>query len=681
MLEASRLAFDPLIPWWALWTLAAFAAALWAAYVALRGRARLFRALALTILALAVANPLWINEEREPLKDIVALVVDRSESMQFRGRSEAADAALEQLRAAIEADETLELRIAETDPAADGSDVHSALQAALADAPRERIAGAVMITDGQIHDLPEDPARSAALGPVHGLIVGGQGEVDRRIAILAAPSFAIVDQEVELAVLAEDPEADRIDVEVSVNGERQGVRSIRTGERQTIGVELPRRGSNLIVLETAPIDGELTLANNLASAAMSGVRDRLRVLLVTGEPHAGARVWRDLLKSDPSVDLVHFTILRPPSKHESATQEELALIAFPKRELFVEKLSQFDLVIFDHELRREVLEWEYLDNIARYVERGGGLLVAAGPIYDEAQNLYRTPLAAVLPGEGTGRSIAQTFVPQLTDLGRRHAVTAGLPAGGQWGPWLRYMELTGGEGEALMATPEGAPLLILDRVGEGRIANFLSDQIWLWARGYGGGGPYAELIRRSAHWLMKEPELEEELLELTTAGPEIAARLRSLSDAPPPLSLTAPSGATSEVGWTQVGPGDYQARLPAPDLGLYRGTSGELDAVVLRGPEHPREYADVEATEELLRPVAEAGGGSVRRIGSGASPAVPVLRRVGENSDAAGSGWIGLKRREAYAVRSTQSQMLLPGPVGMALAVAFMMLAWRREGR
>ena len=680
-MDASRLGFDPLIPWLALWGLVGVAVVLWGVYVTLRGKAWLFRALAMTVLAIALANPQWIQEQREPLKDIVAVVMDRSESMNFRGRTETAKVAFDAIRKQIEADDTLELRVAETDPGADGTDMYIALQSALSDAPRDRIAGAVMITDGQIHDIPKDTTDAQKLGPVHAMIVGGDNEIDRNVEIQSAPSFSIIDQKVEMRVQVNDPTAKTVPVGITINGEAQPNQTVRVGEPQMISFTLDQRGENLVVLSVDGIPNELTLANNLASARISGVQDRLRVLLITGEPHAGARVWRDLLKSDPAVDLVHFTILRPPNKSDNVPTEEIALIAFPKAQLFREKLSEFDLVIFDHELRPAVLEEAYLDRVARYVEQGGALLVAAGPSYPGAYRLYDTPLGGVLPGRATGEMVDGKFVPQLTALGKRHSVTATLSTEG-WGPWMRYMKMESGNAEALMQTPDGNPLLLLKRVGKGRVASVMSDQLWLWARGYDGGGPYAELIRRTAHWLMKEPELEEELLKLEAgAAPEIKARLQTMSDTPGKLVLTGPDGKEVETDWSMTSPGHYQATLPAAELGLYRAKSGKLSAVTLRGPTHPREYLDLRATADKIQPLATATLGGVYRLGADGTPNLPRMQRVDERGNASGSDWFGLRKRNAYAVRATESTTLLPGVIGMLLACAFLMLAWRREGR
>ncbi len=683
MQDIARLAFDPLTPWLVLWSLVAASAALWIVYLVRRGRAWLMRALAITVLAVALANPIWVQEQREPLKDIVALVVDRSESMNFRGRQETSEAAYQALKSRLETDPTIELRIAETDPDADGTDIFTTLQSALSDAPRDRVAGSILITDGQVQDVPEDMAAAEPLGPVHALIVGGEDEKDRRIEIQSAPSFGIMNTQVELRVQVDDPEAATVEVAISVNGEAQPSQRVPVGEPVTLPVDLQRRGENLIVLQVAEIRDELTKANNLASASISGVQDRLRVLLVTGEPHPGARIWRDLLKADPSVDLVHFTILRPPQKSDGTPTDEIALIAFPRAQLFRDKLDEFDLVIFDHELRAGVLESGYLERVSRYVERGGALLVAAGPAYEDSPLLYETPLVSVLPGRATGEIVTRTFVPQISELGKRHSVTAPLAAGqAQWGPWMRYMKVEAGRADVVLQAPDGSPLLLLDRVNKGRVASVATDQLWLWARGYEGGGPYAELIRRTAHWLMQEPELEEEFLQITAANAqEVTATLRTLSDSPKPLTLTTPGGESREAPWTLVSPGRYSATLPGREFGVYTVESGDLKGVTLRGPTHPREYIDLRATPEKLQPVAVATLGGVYRVGADGTPEMPEVRRIGARGNASGNEWLGLRERKAYAVRATESTNLLPGVVGMLLAVAFLMLAWRREGR
>ena len=300
--------------------------------------------------------------------------------------------------------------------------------------------------------------------------------------------------------------------------------TVPVGRDVTLSIPIDHGGPNVLEIEVEAGPQELTLANNRAAIVVNGVRDRLRVLLVSGEPHAGERVWRNILKSDPSVDLVHFTILRPPEKQDGTPIRELSLIAFPIRELFDVKLDEFDLIIFDRYSQRGIIPQAYIDNVVRYVRRGGALLEAAGPTFGTPMTLFRTPLGEILPTEPTGDVREQGFRPQLTALGRRHPVTADLPGAGKpgeapsWGRWFRQVEGRRHSGTAIMSGENGGPLLVLDRVGNGRIAQLLSDQMWLWARGFEGGGPQAELLRRLAYWLMKEPDLEENDLRAVDRG-------------------------------------------------------------------------------------------------------------------------------------------------------------------
>lgn len=679
MIDATRIGFDPFLGWPLLWVVVAIAAASWIAYVILRGRAALSRGLALTLVAAALSNPSLVEEEREPLPSVAALILDRSESMQFGERAAAAAAAFEALKAELESDTSLELRIAESDPGGDGTHLNSVLEGVMADVPRDRIAGAIMITDGQIHDLPETLDKATGIGPVHGVVVGDPSRDDRRVEIVDAPSFGIVGETASIIVRVDDESVSEVDITISQNGAPPERVTIPTGQDTQLPIQIERRGSNVIVVETPPGREELTLANNRTAATLSGVRDRLRVLLVTGKPNQSGRVWRDLLKSDPSVDLVHFTILRPPTKFDSAPTEELALIAFPTEELFEEKLGEFDLIIFDQYERRGVVTQSYLANMARYVTDGGALLISAGEPFSGPGSLARSPLAAVLPATPTGIIRTGRFKPQLTAPGKRHAVTAPLD-GRDWGPWYRYIEAEAQAGDVLMSGPEDKPLLIVDRVGKGRVGQLMSDQIWLWARGHDAGGPFAETIRRVVHWMMKEPELEERRLSLIAEGDTARVDLRTLLDTAPPLQIETPEGEILTPEWTRIEDGVFSAETPIDQLGLYRAEAGGLEAVTLNGPANPKEYADLQSTTEILAPYARETGGGVHRINTSASN-LPDIRRVSARGSASGSNWMGLRERGAYAVRSSTSRPLLPGILAAALIILLLMLAWRREGR
>lgn len=678
MMEVSRLSFDPLVSWPFFWGLVVLTVLALAIYTIAFRRAWLTRSLAAALGLLALSNPAIVEEEREPLPSVAAIVVDRSDSMRFGERTEIASEAYDALRTELEANPSIDLRVVETETEGDGTRLMGALEGLMADVPRDRIAGAILITDGQIHDMPENLSRIRDLGPVHGLITGDPDASDRRITLVQAPNFDIVGDEAEFIIRVDDSEGGTVPVTYAINGGRNQAAYIEAGEDTSLFIEVERRGDNIVVFETPEGTQELTLANNRTAATISGVRDGLRVLLVTGRPNASGRVWRDLLKSDPSVDLVHFTILRPPYKQDITPLEEMALIAFPTEELFEDKLDGFDLIIFDQYERRGVITMGYLADVARYVDEGGALLVVAGESFAGPASLARTPLAQILPALPTGDIVTRDIVPELSEEGMRHTITEDF-TGRTWGKWLRFIEAFDETGDVLMRTPTGEPLLAVDRVGDGRVAQLLSDQIWLWARGYDGGGPFADLIRRTVHWLMKEPELDERQLQLITQGDTVRANLRTLADRAAPLVIETPDGSFLEPSWREEGPGSYSAEVPVDQLGLYRAQSGGLEAVALNGPANPREFAALEATGEVLRPLSESSGGGIYSI---ARPGqVPDIRMVGRRADASGGNWIGLRERGAFAVRSSTSLPLLPGLLAIGLILLALLAAWRREGR
>ncbi|HVU21634.1 MAG TPA: hypothetical protein VHE09_12960 [Rhizomicrobium sp.] len=684
---ATTIDFAPFVPLTILWAIIAVAAVLTIYGFVRRARGAWARGLAFAALILAIANPLLVHEKREPLSDVAVLVIDRSQSMGIEHRGAYAANALAEIKKRLASEKDLEIRetavTTQTTGEDNGTQLFSALNTALADVPPERVAGAILITDGEVHDAPK---KSQIKAPIHALIVGRKDERDRKLTIVDAARFAIVGQDATMVLRVDDlggSGGGSAEVTIHIDGRDAGIRTVPIGQKATIHVPIAHGGENVVELEAKPGPAELTLQNNRAVVAVSGVRDRLRVLLVSGEPHAGERVWRNLLKADPSVDLVHFTILRPPDKQDFTPIDELSLIAFPTRELFSEKLDSFDLIIFDRYRERGILPLAYFENIAGYVENGGALLVSAGPEFSEPTSIYRTPLSAVLPAAPTGDIVQQGYKPMVTPQGEAHPVTRDLPGANSgstpptWGRWFRLIGANKITGETVMSGPNDKPLLILDNVGKGRVAELLSDQAWLWARGFEGGGPQAELLRRLAHWLMKEPELEEERLSASIANGEITVERRTMAESATPVTLTFPSGKTRTLELDKAAPGLWRAHVKTDELGLYRLTDGKLSAVAAAGPLNPKEVADMRATTSILQPVAQAGGGSVRWLSDG----LPSIRRVGANATASGENWIGLRTNNAYRVSAVEQQALLPPWAALLLLLGTLLLAWRMEGR
>ena len=708
----------PVLPAWlvvalAVVALAALAPALIRIAVMPDGRRRLapargalLRLAAFAALFAALLNPRLVEETRETRPDIALLVVDRSDSAMLGPRAAQIEAARQQIEARARRLPELELRTVEVPEAGNqGTRLFAAMERALAEIPRARLSGVIALSDGQVHDVPPAPTLEA---PLHLLLPGRAGEVDRRIRVVEAPGYGIVGRQVELRVVVEDlgvagsagagvtAAGGTARLTIRRDGAAPRVESVPVGREHRIAVNIERGGQTVVELVAETRPGEVSDLNNRAVVAINGVRDRLRVLLVSGEPHAGQRTWRRLLKADPNVDLVHFTILRPPEKDDLTPLHELALIAFPVRELFQVKLRDFDLIVFDRFANRGLLPPVYLRNIADYVRSGGALLLSVGPEYVGPTSLAATPLGQVLPARpptGPGASqvglLEQPFRPRVTATGARHPVTENLPGANppegpgeaSWGRWYRALRAEARAGQTLMEGPGGAPLMVLDRVGEGRVALVLSDHIWLWSRGHDGGGPQAELLRRIAHWTMKEPELEEEDLTARIEHGRMTVVRRSLDAGPPPeIAVTAPDGGVSRHRAEARG-GRSVLDLPATLPGVWQATDGRRTAFAAAEAGNPLEIADLRADDTRLRPLADATGGALRWLGAELAPAVPELRRVAAGRDTHGPGWIGLRRNADHTVTGITAMPLLPPWLALPLVLGLAILAWRREGR
>jgi hypothetical protein len=683
----STLVFQPLLPLWLLVTLAGVALVLLAFGAWRRARGTVWRGLFASLLILALAGPQLLREERRSLDDIVVVIEDQSPSQRIADRpavtADAADALVDRLEGMAGVDVR---RFAMDGSSRLGTDLFAALRERLAEVDRDRLAGIIALTDGRVHDAPASAEDWPIEAPFHVLLTGRPDEFDRRLMVQQAPSFGVVGEPLPVTVRVDTtPEGtgDGAPLPLSVSRDGEPFTELMVAEGEGIEIELmlEKAGPTVFEFQVPVAEGELTALNNRQAVTVNGIRDRLRVLLVSGQPYPGLRVWRNLLKADPAVDLVHFTILRPPEKQDGTPIRELALIAFPSRELFEVKLNEFDLIIFDRYSRRGLLPLVYLDNVARYVEEGGALLEAAGPEFAQPQSLYRTPLSRVLPGRPSGEVYERGFRPAVTELGDLHPVTAGLThesEDGSWGRWFRQVDVEAPNAQVLMTGVADRPLLVLERVGEGRVAQLLSDHAWLWQRGLDGGGPQATLLRRLVHWLMREPELEEEALRAMAVSQGLRIERQSLSAETVEVEVTAPSGARFGVTLDPVADGLAAAEIEATEDGLYRVQHGDHLAFATPRPIAPIELADMTATAEILAPVTAATGGSVAWL---AERGLPDIRRVEAERRASGAGWIGLERNRAYTVEGLSQTPLLPPWLAALLLLGTAAMAWWREGR
>ena len=665
-----------------------------------------WRGLSVALIAAALAGPSLQRGTAQALSNIVVLITDRSASQSLPGRPDQIEAAQTSIEASVAELPNTELRRIDIGDDPDGTLLGAAVTRAIAAEPAQRLAGTIVISDGLAHDPAAIPDNAPA--PVHVLQTGTPGDWDRRIVLEQAPRYALIDQQVMIRLHIADDGDPPIDVpatstlDVSLDGETVSSTAVSVGTTISVPVTLDRAGPNVVSLSIASDPRELTPLNNQTALTVNAVRDRLRVLLISGEPNPGERTWRNLLKSDANIDLIHFTILRPPEKFDGVPLDELALVAFPTQELFSDRIKDFDLIIFDRYRMRGILLPEYYENIRSYVEDGGAILVSAGPEFASVDSIARSPLGPILPASPTGLMREAPVMPHLTEAGRRHPVTASLPgapaigtdsqsdrADGQdreapdWGRWLRMIEtVPAADAVVAMVSDDDTPLLTLRQAGEGRAALIASDMIWLWGRGFEGGGPQLDLMRRVAHWAMKEPQLEPESIDLRAVGAtQIEITRRSLNDSVGPARISAQDIDVRDIALAPSGPGRFVTRFDAPAPGLYTVRQEDLVRSIAIGPASPREFDRTVADPVHLEPLVNQTGGSVSRLSDG----IPDLRQIGPGRPAAGAGitrpWIGVQDRGAQTVTGLARRPLLPAWAWLVLIVGTMLAGWMREGR
>lgn len=685
--NAITIHFLPLLPMPLMIGLALLVCVLTAISIFMFKRGLVARILVSAIFLMILLNPSLLEEEREPMKDTAVIVIDKSTSQNFGNRSQVTTDTINDLSKKISDIDNVDVRIVESAGHSD-TRLFETLDQAFSDIPVQRRAGAILITDGQVHDIPTDPQKQKSYGPIHALITGEEGEFDRQVKLTEAPSYGIVGQSITIRYIIFDTNTNAgksATISIKKNGVPVHTRDVPINVEQSETLQIDHAGQNIFEIEASPIDGELTTVNNRAPVLVNGIRDRLKVLLISGKPYPGERTWRDLLTSDPGVDLVHFTILRQPDKIDITPQNELSLIAFPFRELFEVKLYDFDLIIFDQYSLNRILPTDYFDNIANYVQEGGALLEASGPSFIGSDSIYTTTLKDILPAAPTGTMLETPFKPKITDLGTRHPVTQGLSWGNDahnkqaWGSWMRQIGVLPKHGDIIMSGAQESPLLILDHVGKGRVAQLASDQIWLWSHGFQGGGPQAELLRRLAHWLMKEPELEENALEIIPDGGNVIIRRRNLHNVPADVVLTLPDGSTQDLNLKPDKDGWLKGSNPAPMPGIYSADDGEQKRFAVLGDINPPEWQSVVSSTSKLKPITSLSGGTIHWISTEGTPDIRQIN--GNNRNFGGYGWIGLRDNNAYAVTGMRNTPLLPSWLSTLILIFCALSTWWAEGR
>jgi hypothetical protein len=659
----TNIVLDPLLPSPWLWLVAALFAALAIWGMLHKQRGAIWRGLAAGLFVTLLLNPVLRQEQRKMLPDIGLIVIDGSASMRFDGRGQAAQQAAKAL-AAQKYPDLIWQSVVSGGP--QRSDMFAAQRRGLAAIPAERLAGTLFITDGLVHDVPKDVASTQR--PINVLIAGAPNIIDRRLRIVAAPAFAIIGTQAKLKLRVDDSGEAPVAVTIRISDQPDRTVMAKPGQELEVPVTLNRRGSHDIAVQVAKRSGDILSSNDAAMTSMQGVRDRLNVLLVTGSPSPGARLWRDTLKADSSIDLIHFTILRTPYSIDPASNSELALIPFPVEQLFEQRLGSFDLVIFDRYTSLDLLQPAYFEAVATYVRKGGALLVVTGAEYIGVNSVASTPLQSVLPVSPRSDAPEGAFIPRLSALGARHPITQNLQQ--PWGPWYQYARAAPRTGRSLMQTAAGDPLLQIADVERGRVAMLLSDQLWLWAR-MDEGGPWNDLVRRTAHWLMKEPDLDSEQLELRASQQQLTITRRSDSPASSAAQLTRPDGRAESIALTASKDGAI-ATINAAVPGLYQVRSGAL-ARSLNTAAGVAELQEAQPDAAPMAAIAKASGGSLGWLRNG----LPAIVRIQP----------GERRSQGLAmVRNRQGQLigflerpLLPAWGWLLVIAGALGLSWGRE--
>jgi hypothetical protein len=657
LINFSPLLASPLLAAAGIASLIAIIAAL-----AARARGAVWRIFGFGLLFLILCGPSYVMQTRRSLPDIAVAVLDRSQSMAIGNRTAMASSALRKLQADAAKIPNLTFRVVDVPAAADGGTaLFAALHDGLADIPAAQLAGVVAITDGEVSDAPKQLGLPA---PFTALLTASGEETDRELRLNNAPAYGLVGESVQLGFTVIDHGAGddgiMVPATVSANGTIIWSRNVPVGAPVLVAVPVRHAGPATISVQVAKLAGEVSMVNDQAAFTLNGVRKRLEVLLISGAPNQGERSWRVLLKSDPAVQLVHFTILRSPGEIMDALPSELALVPFPVQQLFNDDIGKFDLIILDQFDASGLLPAQYLANIANHIQQGGALLVEVGPEFASDESLAYTPLSPVLPAVPAALgTVTQAFSPSITALGTRHPVTAPF-TGMTLAPWYRQEIVTPTAGDVLMQGIDGAPLLILAKTGQGRVGMLLSDQFWLWTRGGAEAGPALPLLRRSVHWLLDEPALEAEALTATIQGGEMTVQRQTLSaNYPGDATITTPAGERLTLKLAQKSPGNYAANLAASEPGVWQVHDGSLRAAAAQAAENSLEYQDLAATNRSLRPLCRG----VVWLGQNPAPDLAPM----------------LQRRFASAITGTRDVPLLPPLPSMLVVLTLLAAAWWRE--
>jgi len=626
-----------------------------------------YRSIFLLMVCLILLSPVVVKEIREYLENKIVVVMDNSASMNVASRKELADRALGQIKQQFPKNEIVLINNVKD------SNLFSLLLNNVHILPLSRLGGVVFITDGQVPDAPKDSAILKNMFPINAVIIGSKNEFDYKVSITQSPKYAIVGDNIFIKVKAE-VDGKRISPNQSItlniekDGENLTSEDIIIGEEKEFEFKLEHAGQNIFEFSIPNIEGEISNINNKTAVIINAIRDRLKVLLVSGKPHIGERAWRNLLKSDPSVDLVHFTILRSPYSFDLTPSSQLSLIAFPVDELFQRKINDFDLIIFDKYVHYGMLNDRYFSNIAEYVKNGGSFLFEMASDRLEPA-IFDSELANILPINpriSQQEIIKGKYVPALTDKGKYHAITSGLEIDAKdFKEWTSQVSLLQTKGENLLKGLENNPLLIVDKVGKGRVALLASDNIWLWSKYPTSRGAYIDLQRKLAHWLMKEPELESGYIKVTRNGENLDIAQRFSDNSLYKINLETPDEQVKEIELLKNGAW-LEASFSLGQNGTYKLYNDNGKAFFVVGNADDSEFENIVATNDNFKNITSLSGGKISWYGVNDSVAASDFK---------------FNNKKSYEVKGINKINLFSPWLYMALILLGAIYVWNRESK
>ena len=637
------------------------------------------------LLTLIVINPKKNVKEELFYKNIVLVALDKTLSMSETKKTEEVELINKYIESTILTyDKFIKKEVllenSDIEEKDSGTNFFSTLKKELNKINKDRVAGIIFVTDGQIHDIEEYSDKLDNI-PIHFIIVGKENELDRVLKTYNVPDYSIVGEQVNFDLIVEDYYTKKdLVADIILDGKKYLSKKIKPNKNYQISIPIYHAGENVLEIKVKKLPGEISEINNYKIHKIKGVHEKLRVMLISGEPNMGLRSLRNLLNSDPSIELVHFTILRPPSKRDLTPVKELSLIPFPTDELFAADISKFSLIIFDQYSLQGVLPKKYLSNITNFVLKGGALLDIAGPEYAKQTSIINSPLKIILPTNPLDELGVEEFKPELTELGLRHPITNKLITNYKnkpWGSWNRFIKTEKKSGKILLKH-KNYPILVASQVGDGRVVQLLSDQTWIWKKSITESGPLTELVRNTIHWLLKTPELEENFLNFTKNSNIINVTLNTLLPGNANAKITSPSNKTINFLMKDNNSGGLNGQFISNELGKHKLEVKGITKYIYLGQKNNKELEDIKSTENKVNILSKTKNNiSTHWYESG----MPKILIIYNDKILSGQNWIGIKNKNVPKTSQFISKEYLDWYFLLPFLLGLFIYSWFRESR